>query len=188
MTDNRIRFKEAVNKLQKDCKEKGLQKPKKTEIGARVFSSYTMYNYYESGHCFMIDRETVLRACKELNCSADFLFGIETKVHKQNNEWESFLNDMHQWQLKTFGKATPVSKLHHLKEEINELIEDLEKGKDVAFIKHEYADAFFLLFGSLYVYGFEIKHLLGWMKAKLEINKIRKWGKPNKNGVVNHIK
>ena len=29
------------------------------------------------------------------------------------------------WQDETFGKATPVSKLHHLREEIEELIAEL---------------------------------------------------------------
>ena len=37
-------------------------------------------------------------------------------------------------------------------------------------------------------YDEDIKRLFNLTRKKLEINKLRKWGKPDKNGVVEHMK
>jgi len=55
-------------------------------------------------------------------------------------------------------------------------------------IRMEYADCFFLLFGSAAAYGYSFDNITELIEEKFEINKARKWGKPDENGVVNHVK
>ncbi|ALN97231.1 DUF550 domain-containing protein [Flavobacterium psychrophilum] len=93
---------------------------------------------------------------------------------------------INEWQTKTFGQATSLSKLSHLKQEIEELIFEIEnngKGK-----KLEFADCFILLFGAAASDGMTYEEICNVVDEKMEINKKRKWGVPNENGVVNHIK
>lgn len=98
------------------------------------------------------------------------------------------------WQNKTFGEATPISKLAHLLQEVVELKEALVKfGHEPSMktfdeAKMEYADCFFLLFGSAASFGLSHSDICRAIQEKFEINKARKWGKPNKEGVVEHIK
>ena len=83
----------------------------------------------------------------------------------------------------TFGKDRPyTSPLHHLKKEVDELIE----SGDIM----EYADCVLLLldsFNKKYPY-FHTDYLLENCVKKIEINKTREWGKPDKNGIISHIK
>jgi len=92
------------------------------------------------------------------------------------------------WQKKTFGQATAFSKIEHLKQEIEELLYDLRKNAPSNNVKMEFADCFFLLFGAAAAYGLSYKNICDAIQDKFEINKARKWGKPDANGVVNHIK
>lgn len=98
------------------------------------------------------------------------------------------------WQKETFPQANELSKAHHLLQEVQELIQeiqdedhtiDFEKRRNVHM---EYADCFLLLFGSAAAYGMSYNDILKAIDAKMKINKARKWGKPDDNGVVNHIK
>lgn len=87
-----------------------------------------------------------------------------------------------QWQEKTFGKREqPHPPIHHLEKEVKELIEN---PYDIL----EYADCFFLLFNAAHIVGFTPEQLLEGIKEKFEINKKRKWGKPDNQGVVLHVK
>lgn len=52
----------------------------------------------------------------------------------------------------------------------------------------EFADCFTLLFGAASSYGMSYNDILNCIEDKMIINKKRKWGKPDENGVVNHIK
>lgn len=91
-----------------------------------------------------------------------------------------------EWQRKTFGAATPLSKIAHLAEELQELVTDLKEnnlGK-----KLEFADCFILLFGAAASDGMSYENICNAIGEKMSINYQRKWGKPNENGVVNHIK
>lgn len=90
------------------------------------------------------------------------------------------------WQKETFGEATPISKLEHLKQEVEELIADLKSNNPNK--RHEYADCFLLLFGSANADGMTYEDICQCIAEKFDINKARKWGKPDVNGVVNHIK
>jgi hypothetical protein len=52
----------------------------------------------------------------------------------------------------------------------------------------EFADCFILLFGAANSAGFSYNEILKSIDEKMEINLTRKWGKPNEDGVVNHLK
>ena len=101
-----------------------------------------------------------------------------------------------QWQKETFGEATALSKINHLILEVDELKEELlnQQGREQLFkeagvsLEREYADCFLLLFGSAAANGMSYEDICNCIDEKMEINKKRKWGKPQANGVVNHIK
>ncbi len=90
------------------------------------------------------------------------------------------------WQNETFGEATALSKIAHLKQEVKELKKDLKKDSPAK--KYEFADCFILLFGAAASDGMSYEDICNAINEKMEINKSRKWGKPDENGVVNHIK
>lgn len=91
-----------------------------------------------------------------------------------------------EWQNKTFGHATALSKVEHLKQEVKELRNDLKVNSSHARL--EFADCFILLFGAAASYGYEYEDIQCIIAEKMDINIHRKWGNPDKNGVVNHIK
>lgn len=90
------------------------------------------------------------------------------------------------WQKETFGQATPLSKIAHLAEELQELVLDLQENAPDRRL--EYADCFLLLFGSAAADGMSYEDICNCIEEKMVINRARKWGKPQANGVVNHIK
>ena len=92
------------------------------------------------------------------------------------------------WQKKTFGQATPLSKIAHLKEEVEELEQAVYKNENVSSTLMEFADCFILLFGAASSYGMDYEHICEAIEAKMKINRVRKWGVQKENGVVNHIK
>lgn len=104
------------------------------------------------------------------------------------SDLEKIILEAHEWQLKTFPGANPVSKLHHLREEVDELIDAYMEGKSRVDIKSEFADCFLLLFGSAFIDDFNFDDIAELVRAKHEINEKRKWGEPDENGVVKHIK
>jgi len=90
------------------------------------------------------------------------------------------------WQNETFGQATPQSKLTHLSSELVELWDDLQNNSDSKRL--EFADCFILLFGAAASDGMTYEDVCNAINEKMGINYQRKWGKPDVNGVVNHIK
>jgi hypothetical protein len=89
------------------------------------------------------------------------------------------------WQNETFPDATALSKVDHLKEEIEELIIDISfdgLGKTM-----EFADCFLLLYGAAAKCGMTYEDISKSIDEKMSINRKRKWGKPAANGVVKHI-
>ena len=99
---------------------------------------------------------------------------------------EQQFNSIVEWQRKTFPDATAYSKIKHLEEEIEELLIELAfqgSGKN-----HEFADCFMLLFGAAATEGLSFKEIFKAIDEKMTINLNRKWGKPDENGVVKHIK
>lgn len=102
------------------------------------------------------------------------------------------------WQDKTFGHATPMSKLAHLKKELFELeanldahnspeFNDIEKTIISRETWEEYADCFLLLYGSAAKFGMSWDDINLAISRKMDKNEKRKWGKPDKDGVVEHI-
>ena len=90
------------------------------------------------------------------------------------------------WQKKTFGEATALSKLAHLKLEIKELESDLENNSPDKRL--EFADCFILLYGAAASDGMSYQDICDAIAEKMQINLNRRWGNPDENGVVNHIK
>jgi hypothetical protein len=110
-------------------------------------------------------------------------------------------HDIQTWSDKAFGMhriATPIT--YHLKKEVDELIEKLEewyKGqygsmeecqKHLHEIKMEYADCLMLLLDSIAHFPLTMDCVIKATEEKLEINKTRKWGKEDENGVIEHIR
>lgn len=114
-----------------------------------------------------------------------------------SDQWlENFMTDVNAWADQTFGSSRKVvSVLHHLKQEVPELIEALEKHGEVMgvplgtpAVEMEFADCFILLCNAAKKYGLSAALLKQVSELKMQINKERKWGKPDENGVVNHVK
>jgi hypothetical protein len=91
-----------------------------------------------------------------------------------------------EWQKETFPTANAKSKATHLKQEVDELIHDLETN--AADRRLEYADIFLLAFGSAAADGMTYEDIMAAIDEKFLINQKRIWGKPDADGVVNHVK
>ena len=90
------------------------------------------------------------------------------------------------WQKETFPNSNANSKIVHLKQEVDELQSDVMYNSIDARL--EFADCFILLFGAAKAHGMSYEDICAAIDEKMHINVNRKWGKPDKNGVVNHIK
>ena len=88
------------------------------------------------------------------------------------------------WQNNTFKQATALSKLAHLKEELQELRTDVENNSPDKRL--EFADCFILLFGAAASAGMSYDDIQESIKEKMAINYKRKWGKTNDEGYVKH--
>lgn len=91
------------------------------------------------------------------------------------------------WQKEKFGDATPLSKIAHLAEEVIELYEAINNKEPEQNIRMEFADCIMLLFGAAKAHGLSYEDICEAIAQKYEINKSRKWGEPDENGVVKHI-
>jgi len=92
------------------------------------------------------------------------------------------------WQNKTFPGATAESKVHHLTEEVQELLSDIQNGATTDDLELEFADCFLLLFGAAQKVNLDYNDLVNAIEKKFKINTERDWGKPDENGVVKHVK
>ena len=94
------------------------------------------------------------------------------------------LNDIQQeigeWSTKTFGPPRAQSKILHMQREVEEL---LLKPGDI----FEMADILILLLDIARTAGHSANDLVITVQEKMEINKKRNWGNPDKNGVVEHV-
>jgi NTP pyrophosphatase (non-canonical NTP hydrolase) len=114
-------------------------------------------------------------------------------------------DELCKWSDEQFGlhrNGLPIA--YHLKKEVDELIEAIEiynsgtysedvvEGRKlladrILRVRQEYADCFMLLLDSAAHMGIHMELLMQDSIDKLEINKKRVWGKPDENGVVEHI-
>jgi len=117
-------------------------------------------------------------------------------------ELQNLMNDISEWSDKTFGdgQRNPAI-VYHLKKEVDELIEGFKtlynlldnpsmneySNVQIGRIKMEYADCLMLLLDSVHHFDITSIELLELVRIKLEINKKRKWGIPDENGVVEHL-
>lgn len=93
------------------------------------------------------------------------------------------------WQNDTFPSATAKSKLLHLREEIEELLMEINNpNMCIEDLESEFADCFLLLFGAANKIGFTLKDIQRIMSEKLNKNKMRNWQEPDENNVYRHIK
>jgi len=89
------------------------------------------------------------------------------------------------WQKETFVESTAFSKTAHLQDEVLELRYDLLNNEPNRRL--EFADCFILLFGAAADDGMTYEDITKAIEEKFEINKARKWGQPDENGVVKHV-
>ncbi len=97
------------------------------------------------------------------------------------NKWQKMQDDIGEFCDKTFGQSTITSKLIHLREEIDEVEAD---PSDII----EWADCTILLLDGLRKAGYSTEDLHDAMLKKMEINRNRKWGEMDEDGVVRHVK
>jgi hypothetical protein len=96
-------------------------------------------------------------------------------------EIQDLLTAFFAWSDATFGTDKgQLGALHHLAEEVEEL---LEKPDD----ELEYADAAMLLFDAHRRAGYSWGDFWAAFAHKLAINQQRQWGRPDANGVVKHV-
>ena len=104
---------------------------------------------------------------------------------------EKLFNEIVGWQDITFPEGNAISMAVHLYEEVGELTQTVRYedllGK-VQTTDDELADCLILLFGIAHKRGMSFQDVEKIIIAKMEINKTRKWKKPNAYGVVHHLK
>ena len=88
-----------------------------------------------------------------------------------------FQREVGEWGNLTFPKGTPDSLVAHLKKEVDELGETHDP--------EEAADCLLLLLHHAHKCGYD---LVIETFRKFKTNKLRKWGEPDENGVVEHIR
>lgn len=88
------------------------------------------------------------------------------------------------WQRETFPEGTAHSCILHLASEIKELFGAVTPEQ----LYEEFADCFLLLFGAADRAGMSYDDICKAINDKMKINRERKWGKPNGDGYVEHIK
>ena len=101
-----------------------------------------------------------------------------SSAHKLND----FIVARNDFSFKTFGPPEtrgPICPLTHLKDEVQELIDNINDPM-------EWADCFLLLLDAAARAGHSVDDLIDFGAAKLEINKLRKWELQD-NGVYKHI-
>lgn len=89
------------------------------------------------------------------------------------------------WGDETFTEATPLSVCHHLLKEAKELFEGVQGDHAAADVKEEAADVAILLLQLSHKLDFNLDHEIMF---KMKKNRERSWGKPDADGVVEHIK
>ncbi len=96
------------------------------------------------------------------------------------DRWQEIQNDIGIFTDKTFGQSTLLSKMTHLQDEIEEILASPDD-------KMEWADCLILFLDAARRTGMDMDVLYNAVQDKMEINKNRKWGEPDENGVVRHV-
>ncbi len=94
---------------------------------------------------------------------------------------DAVVADILAWQIETFTHRTPHSITNHLLREAAELHDDPSDNS-------EWADVVFLAVALIQDGTPNApRDLIGALRAKLAVNKARTWGKPDSDGVVEHV-
>lgn len=102
---------------------------------------------------------------------------------------QSLFDEINTWQAQTFGPVKPTGILIKLIDEVQELHHEITgapSGNDEK-IREELADCFMVLMGAAASQGVTYHDLCDAIRRKHKINQSRTWGKPDHNGVINHI-
>lgn len=100
---------------------------------------------------------------------------------------EELFNTITAWQNNTFGETTPLSVAKHLRKEVDELIEALERG-DKVNTEEELSDVQILLWNEAKKLGMDFYELSANVRKKHTKNLKRRWLKPDADGCVHHEK
>jgi len=101
------------------------------------------------------------------------------------------------WSDATFGYAQrTIPIINHLKNEIEELVIEVKKeeaeasmvDREIGRAVWEFADCMMLLLDAITHHGITMGTMMQAVSLKLEANKRRKWGKPDENGVIEHLR
>lgn len=95
-----------------------------------------------------------------------------------------FQKTIGEWQKKAFPDLAWTGSINHLRREVRELTLAMF-DYDLDGIKEETADCMFILFWFANKFGFSIEDEIN---RKFEVLKNRKWGKPDSEGVIEHIR
>jgi hypothetical protein len=126
-----------------------------------------------------ISKGMTLMTEEEIN-DLDLWQRLEKSEDEKNEEWKKMTNfqtRIGEWGNATFPNGTPASVVAHLKKEVNELAESHDP--------EEAADCMILLLHHAHRCGYD---LMTEADKKFEINKKRRWGLPDKEGIVEHIR
>lgn len=120
-------------------------------------------------------------------------------MNKGLEKLQDFMNQTSKWSDQTFdngnftrSRSVPIS--YHLQKESKEVSQALEKyfnnptSKTFADAGEELSDCLILILDCANHFGYNADELITSCFNKLEINKNREWGKPDANGVVEHIR
>ena len=114
-------------------------------------------------------------------------------------ELQNLMNEISKWSDKTFdngefnrSRSLPIS--FHLQKEAIELTDAIKTCQKIdcfdtrVAVHEEFADVFMLMLDAATHFGINADELLTITYNKLDKNKKRQWGKPDKNCVVEHIR
>ena len=91
---------------------------------------------------------------------------------------------VNEWQDKTFPNSTPLSCVSHLNKEVHELILEVSRRRQSG-IEEELADCAILIMGLAGRCGIDLQFAI---HKKMTVNRLRKWGQSDANGVIEHVK
>lgn len=143
---------------------------------------------------------------EQTNLLVEKLWPVFTE-NENTEKIQKIQNEIKNWSDGTFGKyRTALPMAFHLKKEIDELIDALDNEYSGAYfnselteigfqemkkkqrrIVFELADCLMLIIDCAAHVPLTMNEVCSAVEEKLEINKKRKWGTPDKNGVVEHI-
>lgn len=106
----------------------------------------------------------------------------------RQESWESIEDQVGAWQDATFPAATPHSAATHLAKEIREVLHAVNGQVPHDALMEEVVDCWFLLLQLRRSLGVTPDAFRAAVMAKLAKNKARTWGKPDDDGVVEHVR